>query len=55
MVRAGGDVTLVAFGATVAVALAAAEQLASEGTEAEVLDLQAHLARGNRDPSSLLV
>jgi len=33
-------VTLVAFGATVAVALAAAEQLAKEGTEAEVLDLR---------------
>ena len=40
VVRAGGDVTLVAFGATVAVALAAAEQLAREGTEAEVLDLR---------------
>jgi len=40
VVRAGGDVTLVAFGATVAVALAAAEQLAKEGTEAEVLDLR---------------
>jgi pyruvate dehydrogenase E1 component beta subunit len=33
VVRAGGDVTLVAFGATLAVALAAAEQLAREGTE----------------------
>jgi len=40
VVRAGGDVTLVAFGATVAVALAAAEQLAKQGTEAEVLDLR---------------
>lgn len=40
VVRAGGDVTLVAFGATVAVALAAAEQLAKEGTDAEVLDLR---------------
>ena len=40
LVRAGGDVTLVAFGATVAVALAAAEQLAKQGTEAEVLDLR---------------
>jgi pyruvate dehydrogenase E1 component beta subunit len=40
VVRAGGDVTLVAFGATVAVALAAAEQLARQGTEAEVLDLR---------------
>lgn len=40
LVRAGGDVTLVAFGATVAVARAAAEQLAREGTEAEVLDLR---------------
>jgi pyruvate dehydrogenase E1 component beta subunit len=40
VVRAGGDVTLVALGATVAVALAAAEQLAKQGTEAEVLDLR---------------
>jgi len=40
IVRAGGDVTLVAFGATVAVALQAAEQLAVEGTEAEVVDLR---------------
>jgi len=40
VVRAGGDVTLVAFGATVQVALQAAEALAKEGTEAEVLDLR---------------
>jgi pyruvate dehydrogenase E1 component beta subunit len=38
--RAGGDVTLVAFGATVAVALEAADALAKEGTQAEVLDLR---------------
>jgi pyruvate dehydrogenase E1 component beta subunit len=38
--RAGGDVTLVGFGATVPVALAAADALAKEGTEAEVLDLR---------------
>jgi len=38
--RAGGDVTLVAFGATVAVALQAAEALAKEGTQAEVVDLR---------------
>jgi pyruvate/2-oxoglutarate/acetoin dehydrogenase E1 component len=38
--RAGGDVTLVAFGATVAMALQAAETLAKEGTEAEVVDLR---------------
>jgi len=38
--RAGGDVTLVAFGATVAMALQAAEALAKEGTEAEVVDLR---------------
>jgi pyruvate dehydrogenase E1 component beta subunit len=38
--RAGGDVTLVSFGATVAVALQAAEALAREGTDAEVVDLR---------------
>jgi len=40
VVRAGGDVTLVGFGATVQVALQAADALAKEGTEAEVLDLR---------------
>jgi acetoin:2,6-dichlorophenolindophenol oxidoreductase subunit beta len=36
--RAGGDVTVVAIGAMVDVALAAAETLAGEGIEAEVID-----------------
>ena len=36
--RAGGDVTIVAIGAMVDIALAAAETLASEGIEAEVID-----------------
>jgi acetoin:2,6-dichlorophenolindophenol oxidoreductase subunit beta len=36
--RAGGDVTIVAIGAMVAKALAAAETLAGEGIEAEVID-----------------
>ena len=40
VVRAGGDVTLVGFGATVQLVLAAAAALAKEGTEAEVLDLR---------------
>ena len=38
--REGGDVSLVAFGATVGVALAAAKALAEAGTQAEVLDLR---------------
>jgi pyruvate dehydrogenase E1 component beta subunit len=38
--RAGGDVSLIAYGNSVHVALAAAEQLASEGVSAEVLDLR---------------
>jgi acetoin:2,6-dichlorophenolindophenol oxidoreductase subunit beta len=38
--REGSDVTLIAFGATVPTALKAAEQLASEGTSAEVIDLR---------------
>lgn len=38
--REGGDVTLVGMGATVKVALAAAETLAAEGTNAEVIDLR---------------
>jgi pyruvate dehydrogenase E1 component beta subunit len=38
--RAGTDVTLVCHAKTVAVALKAAEQLAGEGVEAEVLDLR---------------
>ncbi|MFM7718828.1 MAG: alpha-ketoacid dehydrogenase subunit beta [Actinomycetota bacterium] len=36
--RVGRDVTIVAIGATVPVALAAAERLAAEGVEAEVVD-----------------
>jgi acetoin:2,6-dichlorophenolindophenol oxidoreductase subunit beta len=36
--RAGGDVTVVAIGAMVDIALAAAETLAGEGIEAEVID-----------------
>ncbi|QHE83888.1 alpha-ketoacid dehydrogenase subunit beta [Hydrogenophaga sp. BPS33] len=39
-VRPGRDVTLVSYGATVATCLQAAEQLAGEGVEAEVLDLR---------------
>ena len=39
-VRAGRDVTLVSYGATVPVCVKAAEQLAREGVEAEVLDLR---------------
>jgi pyruvate dehydrogenase E1 component beta subunit len=39
-VRAGRDVTLVSYGATVPVCLQAAEQLAKDGVEAEVLDLR---------------
>ena len=38
--REGRDVSLVTYGATVAVCLAAAEQLAKEGVEAEVVDLR---------------
>ncbi len=38
--RAGRDVTLVTYGATVAVCLKAAEQLAKEGVELEVVDLR---------------
>jgi acetoin:2,6-dichlorophenolindophenol oxidoreductase subunit beta len=40
IVREGSDVTLVAMGATVKMALAAAEALAADGTSAEVLDLR---------------
>ncbi len=38
--RVGGDISLIAYGGTLRVALAAAERLASEGLEAEVLDLR---------------
>jgi pyruvate dehydrogenase E1 component beta subunit len=38
--RPGTDVTIVAYGGTLAKALAAAEQLAAEGIEAEVVDLR---------------
>lgn len=40
IVREGGDVTLVGLGATVKLAQKAAEVLAKEGTEAEVVDLR---------------
>ena len=40
LVREGGDVSLVGFGRTVQTALQAAEELAREGTNAEVLDLR---------------
>ena len=40
VVRAGSDVTLVGMGATVPVALEAAELLAADGTGAEVVDLR---------------
>ena len=40
VVRPGRDVTLVAYGRTVREALAAAEQLAAEGIEVEVVDLR---------------
>ncbi|WP_159798699.1 alpha-ketoacid dehydrogenase subunit beta [Puerhibacterium puerhi] len=39
--RPGSDVTLVAYGPTVATALKAADALAAEGTSAEVVDLRA--------------
>lgn len=39
-VRAGSDVTLVAYGAMVAEATAAAEALSAEGVEAEIIDLR---------------
>jgi pyruvate dehydrogenase E1 component beta subunit len=39
-VRAGRDVTVVTYGAAVAVAMAAASQLAGEGIDVEVLDLR---------------
>jgi len=38
--RPGADVTLIAYGGTVATALAAAEELAADGTQAEVVDLR---------------
>ncbi|MDP6978953.1 MAG: alpha-ketoacid dehydrogenase subunit beta [Myxococcota bacterium] len=40
LVREGSDVSLVAFGATVRLALEAADKLAAQGTSAEVLDLR---------------
>ncbi len=40
IVREGSDVSLVAFGATVKIALKAADKLAEQGTSAEVLDLR---------------
>ncbi|MCL1868994.1 MAG: alpha-ketoacid dehydrogenase subunit beta [Promicromonosporaceae bacterium] len=41
VVRSGTEVTLVAYGPTVATALKAADALAAEGTSAEVVDLRA--------------
>ena len=38
--RPGGDVTLIAYGGTLATALSAAEELATDGIEAEVIDLR---------------
>ena len=38
--RPGGDVTLITYGGTVSTALAAADQLAGDGVEAEVIDLR---------------
>ncbi|MEV4382002.1 pyruvate dehydrogenase complex E1 component subunit beta [Streptosporangium sp. NPDC049644] len=38
--RSGGDVTLIAYGGTVAKALSAADALAAEGIEADVIDLR---------------
>ena len=40
LIREGGDVSLIAFGATVATAMKAAKQLSKDGIEAEVLDLR---------------
>jgi pyruvate dehydrogenase E1 component beta subunit len=38
--RPGGDVTVIAYGGTLGKALTAAEQLAADGIEAEVIDLR---------------
>ncbi len=38
--RSGNDVTIIAYGGTLRTALGAAEQLAAEGVEAEVIDLR---------------
>ena len=40
MRRAGNDVTLITYGGSLGKALEAAEQLAAEGIEAEVIDLR---------------
>jgi pyruvate dehydrogenase E1 component beta subunit len=40
VVRSGGDITIVALASTVPTALAAADELAREGVEAEVIDLR---------------
>ena len=40
ILRSGGDVTILAFSIMVGKALAAAEQLAAEGVDAEVIDLR---------------
>src|SRR5687767_2745937 len=45
--REGRDMTIVAYSAMVHEALAAAEELATEGTEAEVLDLRTKIGRAS--------
>ena len=40
LIREGGDVSLIGFGGTVSTCMEAAQQLAAEGTEADVLDLR---------------
>src|SRR5206468_3269128 len=40
VVRAGGDVTLVSYGATLRIVMEACEQLAQRGIDAEVIDVQ---------------
>ena len=44
LLRLGHDVTLVTWGAMVKETLAAAEHLAKEGIEAEVIDVATHLS-----------
>ena len=51
--RAGGDVTIVATGWTVGKALEAAESLAAEGIEAEVIDPRTIAAARSRDDPQL--
>ena len=46
--RTGKDVTIVSFGIGMTYALKAAEALAGEGIEAEVIDLRTHPPDGHR-------